>query len=302
MSSSLRIISLCPSNTELIHALGLTENLVAVDNYSDYPAPLLQNLPRLGPDLHINMERVQELKPDLVLASLSVPGMERVVSALKATGMNYVVLSPKSLDDIYRDIMTLSEATNSESIRRTAVEVVRSLKTRVDTVRQLSGNTVQESDIPRIYWEWWPNPVFSPAADNWLTEISTIAGGVNCFSNHSGSQVKDETGELVGGSRADFYLAVWTGIPQHKVPVKKMFARPYIHQLPAYLHNRVYILSEGLYCRPSQRLIDGLEQLFTLLHPNLARQHGFTLENNAPIRGPYGKDILSEDLSKSGGT
>lgn len=78
----MKILSLCPSNTELVEYLGLTDMLAGVDDYSDWPEQIFK-LPRLGPDLSINMDKVEELKPDLVLASLSVPGMEKNVTELK---------------------------------------------------------------------------------------------------------------------------------------------------------------------------------------------------------------------------
>src|SRR3990172_9283494 len=77
-----RIVSLCPSNTEILFALGLVESIVGVDSHSDYPTQV-KELPRVGPDLRINMEKVKALEPDLVVASLTVPGMERNIEALE---------------------------------------------------------------------------------------------------------------------------------------------------------------------------------------------------------------------------
>lgn len=73
----MRLISICPSNTELVAYLGLVDQLVGVDDFSDWPIAV-KNLPQLGPDLSINMDALEALEPDLVLASLSVPGMEKI--------------------------------------------------------------------------------------------------------------------------------------------------------------------------------------------------------------------------------
>lgn len=78
----MRIISICPSNTELVGYLGLKNNLVGVDNYSDWPE-VVNSLPRVGPDLEIDMDKVEQLQPDIVLASLTVPGMERNIEELE---------------------------------------------------------------------------------------------------------------------------------------------------------------------------------------------------------------------------
>ncbi|WP_368072810.1 ABC transporter substrate-binding protein [Bacillus sp. FJAT-27225] len=81
----MKLVTLCPSNTELVNYLGLTQSLVGVDDFSDWPEEILR-LPRLGPDLHIDMEKVEALKPDLVLASLSVPGWNAIFRNWNAVG------------------------------------------------------------------------------------------------------------------------------------------------------------------------------------------------------------------------
>ena len=78
----MKIISICPSNTEIIDYLGLTPLLAGVDDYSDYPKEV-KSFPQLGPDLSINMDKLESLKPDLVFSSLSVPGMEKNIEELE---------------------------------------------------------------------------------------------------------------------------------------------------------------------------------------------------------------------------
>src|ERR1700719_1009329 len=104
----MRVISLCPSNTEIMEYLGLTSQLVGVDDYSDWPSSI-QHLPKLGPDLSINMDLVEQLKPDLVLASLSFPGMGKNVDALNERGIPYIVLNPQSLTDIEHDLIRTAD-------------------------------------------------------------------------------------------------------------------------------------------------------------------------------------------------
>ena len=85
----MKIISLCPSNTELCTYLGIEDQLIAIDDYSDWPDSI-QTLPRVGPDLSINLDLVQSLEPDFVLASLSVPGMEKNIEGIKARGIPHL--------------------------------------------------------------------------------------------------------------------------------------------------------------------------------------------------------------------
>lgn len=263
-----RIVSLCPSNTELACALGLSRYLVAVDNYSDYPPDVVRDLPRLGPDLHIDVEAVAKLSPHLVISSLSVPGMENVVNAVAAAGLPQVVLSPHSFEDIYADLRTLAERVPEDVLPiHVANQVIDALRQRVDAIADWTRTHVTPENRVKLYWEWWPNPVFSPGQGNWLTELSELAGARNIFSDLQHDSVQDD-GTLVAQRDPDWFLAVWTGIPQHKVPVSKIIHRPEPWQRTTAFHKRnMLILSEGLFCRPSQRLVDGLEQLVGLLYP-----------------------------------
>src|SRR5699024_11072822 len=109
MDSMLRIASLCPSNTELLDFMGLTQNLVGVDNYSTWPKEV-EELPRLGSDQDIDMDKVEMLHPDLVVASLTVPGMEKNIERLKERNLPYMVLNAVSFIDIGENILKLGEA------------------------------------------------------------------------------------------------------------------------------------------------------------------------------------------------
>lgn len=288
MKNRPRIVSLCPSNTELVHALGLSDCLVGIDNYSDYPPNITEKVSTLGPDLSIDIDKMTALKPDLVLASLSVPGMEKVVDAVAATGFPHLVLSPHRLADIYQDLLLISEWLNDTEISKETERLVEGMQSRVHRVQNI---TIKMEYRPVLYWEWWPSPVFSPARDNWLTEISYLAGARNLFSEVPGNQVQDDGRRVVAGL-PDFFLAVWTGIPQHKVPMRKLLHRPDWENIPALVQKQVYVLSEGLYCRPSPRLIDGLEQLVSLLYPQQARSVGIKKATDyAPIRDITGRPL-----------
>lgn len=282
-TSSFRIVSLCPSNTELLFALGLGPYVVGVDQYSDYPSEGLDGLVRLGPDLHIDIETVIGLKPDLVVSSLSVPGMERVVEAVGQAGLQQLTLSSSSFQGMLEDLRRIEVAVPCELlVAETADRLIASLESRLS---RLCEWTKMVAWRPRLYWEWWPNPVFSPAKENWLTELSEYAGAVNIFGAAKGHQVKDD-GSRVWQAHPDVMLAVWTGVPQHKVPLQKILSRetPW-QETPAFKQGEIYILSEGLFCRPSPRLVDGLEQLVGLLHPAAVTDLGLrSPASYAPVR------------------
>ena len=105
----MRLVSLTCSNTEIVCALGRDDWLVGVDDHSDYPEDVVSRLARVGKDLNVDPERVAALKPDLVLASLTVPGHDKVVASLEALDLPLEVFQPFSLEDTFSDILRMGE-------------------------------------------------------------------------------------------------------------------------------------------------------------------------------------------------
>ncbi|MGV3719428.1 MAG: helical backbone metal receptor [Actinomycetota bacterium] len=255
-----RIVSLCPSNTEIACALGLAPRLVGVDDWSDWPEAI-KLLPRVGPDLGVDLGRVAALQPDLVLASLSVPGMEHNVQGLCEQGLLHLVLDPHSVADLWENIRAVGRAA---MVERQAAALVAELQARVERVREA---TAQTGARPKLYWEWWPKPIFAPGARNWLTEISDIAGGVSVTAGVDADSARPTPDEVLA-TDPDWILLAWTGVAKEKVRPDVLLRRPGWRELRAVREGRVRVLDEGLFCRPSPRLIDGLEQLARLIHPD----------------------------------
>ena len=254
----MRVISLCPSNTEIIEYLGLTHLLVGVDDFSDWPSSI-ESLPKLGPDLSINMDLVEELQPDLVLASLSVPGMEKNVEALQIRGIPHLVLNPQSLTDIENDLMITAEALGEH---KRGVEAVKQFRFRLEKVKQRGANHYYK---PNLYWEWWPKPIFTPGKINWLTEISEAAGAANIFQDVDLASVQTEWEDVLS-RKPDFICLAWVGVRKEKIHKSIVKKRDGFEKLGYESDDRILILEEELYCRPSPRLIVGLEKLVELIH------------------------------------
>ncbi|WP_085522891.1 ABC transporter substrate-binding protein [Tuberibacillus sp. Marseille-P3662] len=257
----MRIVSICPSNTELLVYLGLTEQIVGIDNYSDWPASI-QHLPKLGPDLDIDIDQVESLKPDLILASLSVPGMEKNIERLEERGLPYIILDPQSLDDIADDLLKLGQAVQIEAHAKKIVNRYRYI---LETYRKL-GKTI--NDQPTIYWEWWPRPVFSPGGVNWLTEMTDIAGGRNLFAEKHTASYKTDWENIVTLD-PDYICLIWVGVSHHKVKKEFVLQRQAARQLKAVRRDQVHILEEPYFCRPSPRLLIGLKRIAAILHPEV---------------------------------
>lgn len=255
----MKLISICPSNTEILAYLGLENNLIAVDDFSDWPSTI-ENLPKLGPDLSIDMDMLEKLEPDLVLASLSVPGMEKNVAELERRGIPHLVLNANSLSEIVEDLRNVAKACliPDRGMKRAA-----QFEAFIEKMRLVAKNC---TDIPACYWEWWPNPVFTPGQINWLTEISEIAGGYNLFNDVGEASVQTDW-EDVRLRNPDFIFLAWVGVPYKRITPSLLMKRPGWPELTAIAEGHLHIMEEWLYCRPSPRLLEGALKLAKILHP-----------------------------------
>lgn len=256
-----RIVSLTCSNTEILFALGLGSRVVGVDDWSDFPGEV-KRLPRVGPDLKIDMAKVASLRPDLVLASLSVPGMERNLPGLERLGVPFLVLHPTSLDDVFKDIALISEATG---VPEAGHGLIDGLQTRIAVVAKRAAETTCR---PTLYWEWWPKPLISPGRQSWIVQMSELVAADLLFKEvDATSFVVDEA--QVFGQDPDYVILCWCGSLQKTMSATKVADRPGWDSLGAVRAGRIHCLPEDLYGRPGPRLAEGLERLARAVHPEL---------------------------------
>ena len=253
-----RIVSLAASNTEIACALGLADRLVGLDDFSDFP-PEVQRLPRVGRDLEIDAEKVAALEPDLVLASLSVPGMERNLPRLAAAGLAFIPVRPAGWDGLWATIREIGAACG---VPDRAEALVAELRARASALAERVADVRQR---PRVYWEWWPKPPITAGGPSWITEICRLAGGENCFAD-----LERESGavdpQAVRRRDPDLVVLCWCGA--HKLPNAALVAqRPGWSEIAALRTGRVHAVLEPCFGRPGPRLVEGLEQLARLLHP-----------------------------------
>lgn len=252
----MRIVSLCPSNTEVACALGLGPQLVGLDRSSDYP-PEVQALPRVGPDLTIDVDAVAALRPDLVLSSLSVPGMERNLERLDAAGIDHIVLDADSIDAVYGSIRALGARTGTDAH---AEDVVREMRRRLDDAAARADAHFGAGPRPRVFLEWWPKPVIVPGRRCWTTDMIRLAGGRALFDDLDvrSTPIPDDD---VPTRAPDLLLTCWCGVPHEKQTPHKLAGRPGWDAIPAVRSGAVYAARECWFGRPGPRIADGVEWL-----------------------------------------
>jgi iron complex transport system substrate-binding protein len=257
-----RVVSLTCSNTEIVAALGLADLLVGVDDHSDWPPEVVAGLPRVGPDLHIDVERVAALRPDLVLASLTVPGHERVVESLERAGLPYVAPEPTSLADVARDVREVARLLG-EPERGETVAAAFERELGLDAAAPPEAPSAGRRR-PRILLQWWPKPVIAPGRLSWASELIALAGGESPL---AGEDVKsrpvpdDEVREMA----PDAVVLSWCGVAPEKVRPDVVLGNPAWQDLDFVRRRRVYRLPEALVGRPSPRLVEGYRALSSIV-------------------------------------
>ena len=238
-AAPMRLASLVSSNSDILAALGVTSWVVAADNHSD--APGLEGAARVGLDLDIDVAALARTKPDLVLASLSVPGLERVVEGVQRAGLPLLVLDPVSVADAQEDVRRIGQALGLEA---RAEEVVR------DWQAQMQGLRREYPRAPRVAVEWWPRPVINATRDSWVTDLLADLGAVNAFADRPGRSAPMHWPEVVE-ARPDLIVCSWCG-------AKKL--RPEVIEARGLSVPVIPVHESGL-GRPGPRLIEGARQI-----------------------------------------
>lgn len=268
----MRIVSLACSNTEILAALGCAHLLVGVDDHSDHPPSALDGLARVGPDLEIDLEQVAALEPDLVLASLTVPGHETVVEGVEAAGLPHLTLSPDSLPDVYRNIETIArrlEEGGVSGVRERARLLVEEMRRELgDAQNPRSPGATEEPSLegqsgpqpPSLLIQWWPKPVIAPCGQSWVDPLIHRAGGRNPLSGERRPS-RPLGDEEVAALAPDAIILSWCGIDPDKYRPDVVYRNPAFQDTPAIRNRNVFCVPEAYLGRPGPRLVDGIRAL-----------------------------------------
>ena len=286
-----RIISLLPSSTEIVCALGLRESLVGVSHECDYPSdvvglPILTE-PKLDPrgtssDIDTRVRQIvqeglsvyrmktdalQELNPDVIVTqdqcevcAVSLPDVEDAVRCFLTPEVTLVSLKPQQLSDIWTDIRNVAAATGQE---KTANTLIQSLKERLWKVEQKTRHLSRL----RVTCLEWLDPLM--AAGNWIPELMDIAGGEYGLVD-AGAHTPTITWDALVAYQPEVIVITPCGfkIPQSQTDLPILTAHPQWQSLPAVQNNRVYVADgNAYYNRPGPRIAESTEILAEMLHP-----------------------------------
>jgi iron complex transport system substrate-binding protein len=257
-----QVVSLAPSNTEVLYAIGAWEQLVGRDEFSDYP-PQAGEIANIGGGFgDLDLETIVSLEPDLVLASGLSPADQ--VQALEDLGLTvYVLPNPTDLEGMYANLRTAARLTGHEAETEALVE---DLQARVAAVEEkLAG--VQER--PLVFYELdstEPNAPWTSGPGTFIDTLIDMSGGRNLGAVLEGEWAQISLEVLVAEDPDVIVLGDYTlgGVTPEDVAAREGW-----QGIAAVQNGRVYPFDDDLVSRPGPRLVDGLEQMAQLLHPEL---------------------------------
>jgi len=257
-----KIVSIAPSNTEILYSLGAGSQVIGRDAFSDYPTDA-QSLPDVGGGWgELNTELIVSLQPDLVLAA-QINTAEQV-KTLEDLGLTvYYLANPTDMDGLYANLEEVARITGRQAEAET---LIADLKTRVAAVEE---KIAPLSYRPLVFYELDstdPNAPWTSGPGTFIDLLISMAGGFNLGSELEGEWVQVSVEELIAKNPTFILLgdSVWGGVTPDAVA-----ARPGWQGIAAVANGQVYPFDDNLVSRPGPRLVDGLEELARLLHPEV---------------------------------
>lgn len=255
-----RIISLAPSNTEILFALGLGDRVVGVTEYCNYPKEATTK-PKVGGFSTVDIEKVVSLQPDLILATRI--HSKTAVPALEKLGLTVIALTPTSLDAVIKSINMVGEITGQN---KQASQLVSNLRTRIETVDKKTKNLASNQRL-RVLYLTWHDPLMTAGTETIVDDIITKSGGQNIAYDISGDKaINLET--VIQRNPQVIIASIGMGTGQD-LPWQYVKTEPRLKNTEALLNNRVYKIDGDIIHRPGPRIVDALEQMAQFIHPEL---------------------------------
>jgi iron complex transport system substrate-binding protein len=256
-----RIISLAPSITEILFALGLDDRIVGVTDYCDYPEAAKAK-PRVASYTTPNTEKLVSLQPDLVLAE-SIHE-KTVLPVLEKLGLTVLVSSATSIDAVLHDINLTGQISGKSKI---AAQLVEKMSSRIKAV-SIKTEGLTPENRPRVLYVVWHQPIWTMGSKTFIDELIKTAGGINIFSNDfEKSRVVSLESIIAKNPQVIIVSGMATTGDQIYNGIKN---EERLKSVDAMVNNRIYKISDSnLIERPGPRIVDGLDELAKLIHPEI---------------------------------
>ena len=246
-----RIISLAPSNTEILFALGLGDKVVGVTDWCDYPPEALDKEKVGGYDTP-DIEKIAALTPDLILVAYGTP--IDVINTLEGLGLTVFGIKSTDLDDVLNDIRTVGEITDNE------VEAQALTSEMESRIKAVTDETSELEERPRVFYIVWHDPLWTAGSETFIHELIEKGGGVNICQNITGYTIISIE-EVVARNPEVIITSEWS--------LEWAQNETLLQGTNASQEGRIYQGDDDLVQRPGPRLVEGLEWFAYFIHPEI---------------------------------
>jgi iron complex transport system substrate-binding protein len=255
-----RVISLAPSITEIVFALDQGLRLKGVTTYSDFPLEAVK-LPKVGSYVYLDLEKIVVLKPDLCIAIKD--GNPRVIAQrLESLKIPVYAVNPRNLETVMRTVLEIGTLLNAED---RANQLVQNMELRIQKVKSLVAKSTHR---PRVFFQIGVSPIVSVGTHTFIHELIDIAGGTNLaagsisYPRFSREKVLALSPEII----------IITSMARKAIFEKVKAEWEKWPNMPAVRNQHIYVEDSNFFDRPTPRLVDGLELLLRLIHPELVER------------------------------
>lgn len=250
-----KIVSLAPSITEIVFALGIGDQVVGVTSFSNYPSEA-KRLTKIGTYTHLNVEKIIQLEPDIAIGTYD-GNREMDIKILKEAGIKVYMTNPKNLLDVINTIYKISQILN---VPERGMAIKRSLKARIENVVKKVANLKKI----RVFLQINNWPIITINKNTFQNDLIKLAGGVNIAENEPIRYPRMSIEEIIYRKPQVIIIS-----SMEKGGKFEQMRHEWMRwkNIPAVKSGRIYLVNSDLLDRPSPRLVDGLEVLARLIHP-----------------------------------
>ena len=251
----IRIVSLAPNVTEILFSLGLDEEIVGVSIHCNFPEKAKSKV-RVGSYISLDFEKVTSLKPDLIIAT-GVGNTRDMVDRLGKLGFQTYVIYPKNFDDILKSIAHIGQVVNREKEARMIIEGMRKRSQRVIEL-------TKSLPRPKVFIQIGDAPVVTVGKGSFADDLIRLAGGENIAKKEKEVYPRFGMEEILKRSPEVIVISSMNPKGDYQKILQEWTRWKTIS---AVKNGRIHLIDSDLLDRPSPRIIDGLEELARVLHP-----------------------------------
>jgi len=255
--SAKTIISLAPSITEILFALGLDEEIAAITNFCDFPEAVL-NKPRIGGFVNPDIEKIVSLKPDLIIGIRDGNRMD-IAHRLNDFGFPVYLIDPKGFDGVMRTIKNIGEVVRREK------EAKRMIKDMVNK-RENIFTLTRSLSKPKVFFQVGDVPMITVGKGTLADDLIRLAGGRSISENELMSYPSYSIETILLKAPEIIIMTSMESRKQYMNLAKKW---QNWKSIPAVRMNAIYVIDSNLVDRPTPRIVEGLEALVRLIHPEV---------------------------------